>query len=72
MARTAITPTRRPEPPSAIQPGSAYNWRAIPSVRTRSTTSSELFTDFQEIHGDRLFADDPAIVCGMGFLDGRP
>lgn len=24
-----------------------------------------LFEDFCEIHGDRRFADDPAIVCGM-------
>ncbi len=31
-----------------------------------------LLTDFQEIHGDRAYADDPAIVCGMGLLDGRP
>jgi len=31
-----------------------------------------LFTDFQEIHGDRRFGDDPAIVCGMGFFEGRP
>ena len=31
-----------------------------------------LFTDFQEIHGDRLYGDDPAIVCGSGFFDGRP
>jgi acetyl-CoA carboxylase carboxyl transferase subunit alpha len=30
-----------------------------------------ILTDFQEIHGDRLFGDDPAIVCGMGRLDGR-
>src|SRR5690348_3498206 len=30
-----------------------------------------VITDFREIHGDRLFADDPAIVCGMGFLEGR-
>jgi acetyl-CoA carboxylase carboxyl transferase subunit alpha len=28
-----------------------------------------IFTDFQEIHGDRLFADDPAIVCGMATLE---
>ena len=28
-------------------------------------------TDFVEVHGDRKFADDPAIVCGFGFLDGR-
>src|SRR5579863_6456636 len=31
-----------------------------------------LFTDFHEIHGDRLFGDDPAIVCGFGHLDTRP
>ena len=31
-----------------------------------------VFTDFREIHGDRLFADDPAIVCGSAFLNGRP
>jgi acetyl-CoA carboxylase carboxyl transferase subunit alpha len=31
-----------------------------------------IFTDFQEIHGDRLFADDPAVVCGMAFFEGRP
>jgi acetyl-CoA carboxylase carboxyl transferase subunit alpha len=31
-----------------------------------------LFTDFQEIHGDRAFGDDAAIVCGPGRLDGTP
>jgi len=31
-----------------------------------------LFTDFQEIHGDRLFGDDPAIVAGMGRFEGHP
>jgi acetyl-CoA carboxylase carboxyl transferase subunit alpha len=31
-----------------------------------------LYTDFQEVHGDRLFADDPAVVCGMAFFEGRP
>src|SRR5882724_8109634 len=31
-----------------------------------------VFTGFHEIHGDRLFADDPAIVCGMGFFEDRP
>ncbi len=28
--------------------------------------------DFQELHGDRMFADDPAIVGGVGRLDGKP
>jgi acetyl-CoA carboxylase carboxyl transferase subunit alpha len=30
-----------------------------------------MLTDFQEIHGDRCFADDPAIVCGMARIDGQ-
>ncbi|MEL0082842.1 MAG: acetyl-CoA carboxylase carboxyl transferase subunit alpha, partial [Gammaproteobacteria bacterium] len=32
----------------------------------------QLFTDFQELHGDRAFADDAAIVGGLARLDGRP
>ncbi|MHB8539482.1 MAG: acetyl-CoA carboxylase carboxyltransferase subunit alpha [Candidatus Acidiferrales bacterium] len=31
-----------------------------------------LFEGFHEIHGDRAFADDPAIVCGMAEFHGRP
>jgi len=30
-----------------------------------------LAPDFQELHGDRMFADDPAIIGGIGRLDGR-
>ncbi len=32
----------------------------------------QLFTDFTEIHGDRRFADDPAIVAGFARFDGEP
>ncbi|MET4001185.1 acetyl-CoA carboxylase carboxyl transferase subunit alpha [Marinobacterium sp. MBR-109] len=31
-----------------------------------------VFEDFDEIHGDRHFADDQAIVGGLARLDGRP
>jgi len=31
-----------------------------------------LFTDFQELHGDRRYADDHAIVAGMGWFEERP
>jgi acetyl-CoA carboxylase carboxyl transferase subunit alpha len=31
-----------------------------------------LCTDFQEIHGDRAFGDDPAIVAGMARFEGSP
>src|SRR3984885_2018649 len=30
-----------------------------------------LFTDWSEIHGDRGFGDDPAIVCGMARFHGQ-
>lgn len=33
---------------------------------------SHIFTDFEELHGDRHFADDAAIVGGIARLDGRP
>ena len=33
---------------------------------------SLIFTDFHELHGDRAFADDPAIVCGLAKLEGNP
>lgn len=31
-----------------------------------------LFTEFSELHGDRLFGDDPAIVGGVGRFENRP
>ena len=30
-----------------------------------------IFTDFHELHGDRAYADDAAIVCGLARLDGK-
>jgi acetyl-CoA carboxylase carboxyl transferase subunit alpha len=33
---------------------------------------SLLFSDFVEIHGDRKYADDPAIVAGFGLYKGAP
>ena len=32
----------------------------------------KVFTDFQELHGDRAFKDDAAIVGGLARLEGRP
>lgn len=31
-----------------------------------------IFTDFYEMHGDRLYGDDKAIIGGIGRLNGRP
>jgi acetyl-CoA carboxylase carboxyl transferase subunit alpha len=31
-----------------------------------------LFTDFEELHGDRAYSDDPAIVGGLARFEGQP
>lgn len=31
-----------------------------------------IFTDFVQLHGDRQFRDDPALVGGIALLDGKP
>ena len=42
--------------------------------QSRLTTldyAEQIFDDFMELHGDRHFADDGAIVGGIGLLDGQ-
>ena len=58
-------------------PGSHPAWRRVQLARHPKRPHSldyigMLFTDFQEIHGDRSFGDDPAIVAGMAQFQGRP
>ncbi len=31
----------------------------------------KIVTDFHEVHGDRRFADDPSMVTGFGYIDGK-
>ncbi|MEM8843448.1 MAG: acetyl-CoA carboxylase carboxyltransferase subunit alpha [Pseudomonadota bacterium] len=33
---------------------------------------AKLFTDFEELHGDRAFADDSAIICGIARFNQKP
>jgi len=52
-------------------------WRRVQLARHPKRPHSldyieRIFTDFQEIHGDRGYADDPAIVAGMASFEGRP
>ena len=39
---------------------------------TASDYINATITDFVELHGDRCFADDHAIVGGIGRLNGKP
>ncbi|EMT53120.1 MULTISPECIES: acetyl-CoA carboxylase carboxyl transferase subunit alpha [Brevibacillus] len=57
--------------------GSLTPWQRVQLARhpERPTTLDyidHIFTDFLEVHGDRLFGDDLAIVGGIAKLDGRP
>ena len=52
-------------------------WRRVQLARHPKRPHSldyigRITTDFQEIHGDRGFGDDPAIVAGFGQFEGRP
>ncbi len=52
-------------------------WEKVKSVRRTDRPASvdymeEIFDDFMELHGDRQFRDDPAVVGGVAMLDGQP
>ncbi|HET7701585.1 MAG TPA: acetyl-CoA carboxylase carboxyltransferase subunit alpha [Candidatus Limnocylindria bacterium] len=52
-------------------------WEAVQAARNVKRPHSldligRIFDRFQELHGDRGFRDDPAIVGGIAELDGRP
>jgi acetyl-CoA carboxylase carboxyl transferase subunit alpha len=70
MDPEAAPPEERAEPPNLA-------WQRVLLARHPKRPHTldyieRLFTDFHEIHGDRTFADDPAVVCGMAFFEGRP
>src|SRR5215469_538282 len=64
-----------PEEPRAAETNAA--WRRVQLARHPKRPHSldyiqRLCSDFQEIHGDRVFADDPAVVAGLAHFEGKP
>lgn len=52
-------------------------WDKVRAARQTNRLSSvdyieTIFDDFMEMHGDRYFRDDPAIIGGFAYLDGQP
>lgn len=52
-------------------------WEKVTAARRMRRLGSvdyidAIFDDFTELHGDRYFRDDPAIVGGIAYLDGQP
>jgi acetyl-CoA carboxylase carboxyl transferase subunit alpha len=59
------------------QPAANPSWERVQLARHPKRPHAldyiqRVFTDFEELHGDRAYSDDPAIVAGMAFFDGRP
>jgi len=67
----------KPESPVEIAAEQHPAWRRVLLARHAKRPHSldyigRIFTDFQEIHGDRSFGDDAAIVAGLAQFDGQP
>ncbi len=75
-ARTAVVSEPAPaDPGPSVRDADAWDVVQRARVAGRPTTLDYLstaFDDFVELHGDRAFADDPAIVGGVASLAGRP
>jgi acetyl-CoA carboxylase carboxyl transferase subunit alpha len=72
-----MNPSETPSGTAAEQAPVNPSWERVLLARHPKRPHSldyipRIFTDFMELHGDRAFADDAAIVGGMAFLDGRP
>jgi acetyl-CoA carboxylase carboxyl transferase subunit alpha len=66
-----------PAAPAPDAPPVNVAWRRVELARhpERPTTlqyAEALFDDFLELHGDRNFGDDPALVGGVALLNGQP
>ncbi|RBY75095.1 acetyl-CoA carboxylase carboxyl transferase subunit beta [Geodermatophilus sp. TF02-6] len=69
-------PRRSDDGPDAAAPVHEDPWVVVQEARCaeRPTTLDYLhsaFDDFVELHGDRAFADDPAVVGGLASIEGR-
>jgi len=73
-----VSPEPNPQPAAVEpQPQSSPAWRRVLLARHPKRPYSldyieRICTGFQEVHGDRLFGDDPSIVTGFAQFEGRP
>ena len=63
--------TLRREIYSALSPWQQVLVARHPSRPHTLDYVNEIFRDFTELHGDRRFGDDPAIVCGLARFDDQ-
>src|SRR5580698_1529219 len=76
MAEKSTHPTPDPAAPPA-SPVSNPTWERVQLARHPKRPHaldyiSRIFTGFSELHGDRFFGDDAAVMGGFALLDTRP
>lgn len=62
---------------TVLHSGKKTPWEKVLASRAKDRPSGSvyirsLFTDFVEMHGDRYFGDDKAILAGIASFEGRP
>ena len=72
----AAEPALSPETPAAFPDADGEAWKRVQLARHPQRPNlldwlPVLCTDFAELHGDRRFGDDPAIVAGFARFRGR-
>ncbi|MDS3930452.1 acetyl-CoA carboxylase carboxyltransferase subunit alpha [Staphylococcus epidermidis] len=55
-----------------LKPWDRVQIARLPERPTTLDYISYIFDSFIELHGDRTFRDDPAMIGGIGYLDGKP
>ena len=65
------------KPSATSEPATNPTWERVQLARHPKRPHTldylnRIFTNFSELHGDRAFADDPAVVGGMAFFEDRP
>ena len=78
-SKEALIPNRRKErvQEAVKRRDQVTAWERVQRARDQGRPSAldyiqEIFTDFMELHGDRHFSDDGAVVGGIAYFDGCP
>jgi acetyl-CoA carboxylase carboxyl transferase subunit alpha len=77
MAEKSTHPTPEPDSAEAAVPVANPTWERVQLARHPKRPHAvdyinRIFTGFSELHGDRFFGDDAAVIGGFGLLDSKP
>ncbi len=70
-----LTARQKAETPESVKPRPEA-WDSVQLARHESRPTSAHYVEsivdnFVELHGDRTYGDDPALICGIGHLGGQ-